>query len=116
MASVALAALTYVASWFWIGQGPGKNDSPAQIAGCAISLIVIAVVASLFLHPALGALIGTLAFTAAWSVHASATDPTGLWPVGAMIALVGVFAGWILVAGLTFGLRTVVTRRRAIEP
>lgn len=116
LASVALVALTYFAAWFWIGQGPGKNDSPAQLAGCAVSLIVIAVVTSLFLHPVLGALLGAIAFTAAWSVHASATDRTGLWPVGAVIALVGVFVGWGVVAALTYGIRNALTRQRSIGP
>ena len=64
-----------------------------------LTLAVLLVTAVLLRVPALpAAAVMTVAFTAAWTAQAAATDETGLFVVGAILVLVGMTAGTTVVA------------------
>lgn len=108
---VAVAVLG-VAIWFgWLGwdteyqvDAAGNQSGPYevwQVAGCVLSLmavLVAAVFAGVRKFPAAAAL--TVAFTAAWTVSAAASDDSGLFAVGALLVLGGMAMGTALVATL----------------
>jgi hypothetical protein len=122
-ASVLLAAAT-VGSWAgWLSWETGYRTDPVtqtvsgpyswwQVAGCVVTLAVLAGVAGRWLNPLLIAPIMAIAFTAAWSVPAAADDETGLWVVGAMMVFAGTAAGAV---ALGWGGR-LLGRRRAVAP
>jgi hypothetical protein len=116
IAGVLLAAAT-VGCWAaWLAWESGYTTDVAtgatsgpyswwQVAGCAFTLAVLAAVAARRLSPLLIVPIMAVAFTAAWSVEASASDETGLWGVGAVLVLFGTAAGTGVVAALSRLLR-----------
>jgi hypothetical protein len=97
---LGLAALT-VAAWFaWLGWDTRYDIDPIthnssgpyeawQVVGCVLSVAAISFVSGRTINPLLVVPTVTLAFTAAWSLQAAATDDSGLWPVGAILVLVG---------------------------
>ncbi|TDB76417.1 hypothetical protein [Micromonospora sp. KC723] len=104
LSALALAAVT-VATWAaWLGWNTGYRTDPVtgsttgpysvwQVAGCVLTLVLVAAVAGRRLRPWLVAPVMTVAFTAAWSGHAAANDASGLWAVGALLVLVGTASG-----------------------
>ncbi|GAB4069653.1 hypothetical protein GCM10028777_32310 [Angustibacter speluncae] len=100
-----LAAVAAAATWFaWLGWESGYVTDPAtgtvtgpysvvQVAGCVVTLLVVAAVAGWFAAPWWVAPAITLAFTAAWTVDAAASDDSGLFVVGAGLVLVGLALG-----------------------
>jgi len=113
----ALAAATVFAWWAWLGRDTemyldpetGSYAGPyttAQVAGLVLTLVALLVAAVLARVPALPAAgVMTVAFTAAWTVHAAAEDETGLFLVGTILVLAGMAAGTTVVALLTSWLR-----------
>lgn len=109
----ALAAATVVVWWAWLGRDTemyldpetGNYAGPyttAQVAGAVLTLAALLVAAVLLRVPALpAAAVMTVAFTAAWTAQAAATDESGLFAVGAILVLAGMTAGTTVVALLT---------------
>jgi len=80
--------------------------STAQVAGClAVLLVVLVAAVWLRVRPLPAAAAMTVAFTAAWTVAAARSDDGGLYPVGAVLVLIGMTLGTgavaLLVARLT---------------
>jgi hypothetical protein len=69
-----------------------------QVAGCVLTLAVVAGVAGRRLGPLRTIPIMSVAFTAAWATQAAASDETGLWVVGAILVLFGTAAGAAVVS------------------
>jgi hypothetical protein len=110
--AAALAAATVLTWWAWLGRdttyqvdASGHESGPytaGQVAGCVLTLAALLIVAVLLTVPApLAAVAMTVAFTAAWTVQAAASDETGLFAVGAILVFVGMAAGTTVVAAFT---------------
>jgi hypothetical protein len=111
LGGLILAAVT-VATWAaWLSWDTGYTTDPEtgatsgpyswwQVAGCVLTLVVVAAVAGWRLGPWLVAPVMTVAFTSAWAGHAAATDSSGLWVVGAALVLIGTATGTTLVSVL----------------
>ncbi|MFF5081882.1 hypothetical protein ACFY36_32930 [Actinoplanes sp. NPDC000266] len=107
--AIAAAVLTLAAWAGWLGWESGYVTDPStgavsgpyawwQVAGCVLTLIVIAAVAARWAHPLVVAAVMTVVFTAAWSAKAAGSDESGLWPVGATLVAMGMAAGSVAVA------------------
>ena len=114
--AVLLAAATVATWWLWLGRdtgyqvdADGHQTGPyttAQVAGCVLTLLALLVAAVLLRVPGpVAGAVMTVAFTAAWTAQAAATDETGLFLVGAILVFAGMAAGTSLVALLTGRLR-----------
>ena len=109
--AVATLAAATVASWAaWLSwqtgyvtdERTGSVSGPYswwQVAGCVVTLAVVAAVAGRFLSPLIVVPVMAQAVTVPWAVAASTSDESGLWLVGAMLVLAGTAAGTALVAG-----------------
>jgi hypothetical protein len=119
---VAVVAVVAALSWFaWMGwdheyqvdAATGVTSGPYetwQVAGCALSLLVVFVTALLAgVRPVPASAALTLAFTAAWTVQAARTDETGLYGVGTIMLLAGLTAATAVLSVLVGW----ATRRRA---
>ncbi|GLY03028.1 hypothetical protein [Actinoplanes sp. NBRC 101535] len=117
----ALSAVTWFAWLGWdseyqIDSATGTESGPYeawQIAGCAVSLLILliaALLAGVRALPASAAL--TLGFTAAWTAQAARTDQTGLYMVGATMMVAGIGVASAIVSAIVIGLRD----RRASRP
>ena len=104
LGTVVTAAATVGAWWAWLGWDAERRLDPAtqiesgpfevwQVAGCVVTLVLLAVVATLFVAPWLVALAMTVAFTASWSLWAAGSDDSGLWLVGAVAVFVATAVG-----------------------
>ncbi|MBM0256150.1 hypothetical protein [Micromonospora sp. 4G55] len=120
LAALVLAVAAVATWWAWLGWDTGYTTDPEtgavsgpyqpwQVAGCVLTLALVAAVGGWRLRPWLVAPVLTVAFTAAWTVHAASTDDSGLWAVGAALVLVGTGIGTTVVSGVAHLLR----RRRA---
>lgn len=114
--AVVLAAATVLTWYLWLGRDTeyqidanGVASGPyttGQVAGCVLTLLVLLVAAVLLgVRPLIAAAAMTLAFTAAWTAQAAATDETGLFGVGAILVLGGCAAGTSVVALVTHAIR-----------
>jgi len=113
-AVVVGAAVAAVATWAaWLAWESGYRTDPAtgavsgpyagwQVAGCVLTLVLVAAVAGWWAPPWFVAPAVTLAFTAAWAARAAATDDTGLFAVGAVFLLVGLGTGSALVCTIAW--------------
>ncbi|MEH0842110.1 hypothetical protein V6U81_06925 [Micromonospora sp. CPCC 205711] len=110
LAGLLLALATVATWWAWLGWDTGYTTDPEtgatsgpyqpwQVAGCVLTLAVVAAVAGWWLRPWLVVPVMTLAFTAAWTIRAASTDDSGLWAVGAVLVLVGTGVGVTVVSG-----------------
>jgi hypothetical protein len=108
LAAVGIAVLA-AGSWFgWMGwdhtyqyDAAGQASGPYeawQVAGCVLTLAVLAAAGALLVSPWLTALLVTVPFTAAWIATAAPSDDTGLWAVGAILVLGALAAGSAVVA------------------
>ncbi|MEV0901314.1 hypothetical protein [Actinoplanes sp. NPDC049802] len=109
--ALAVAVLSALAWFGWLGwdneyQADGSGPYQAwQVAGCALTLIVIMFGAvQLGVLPLSAAAAMTLAFTAAFSVTAS-QDTTGLWAVGALLIFISLASASVLVGFLSLHVR-----------
>jgi hypothetical protein len=121
--AVVLAGATVFTWWAWLGRDTeyqidanGVASGPytaGQVAGCVLTLAVLLVAAVLLrVHPIAAAAAMTVAFTAAWTAQAAATDETGLFGVGAVLVFAGMAAGTSVVATLVAAARR---RRPAVR-
>jgi len=112
-----LAAACFGAYWGWLGWDQTYQFDPVtdvasgpyaswQVVGCALTLLLIAIVAGLVREAAVAMATMPLAFTVAWAIPARAADDTGLWGVGAIMILLGMAAGVAVVAPLVTLVRT----------
>ncbi|NES13865.1 MULTISPECIES: hypothetical protein [Micromonospora] len=113
-----LAAAT-VGTWFaWLSWNTGYRVDPEtgattgpyavwQVAGCVLTLAVVAAAGGWWLSPWLVGPVMAVAFTVPWAGQAASTDGSGLWAVGAALVLVGTAAG-----GLVVSLAAHLLRRR----
>jgi hypothetical protein len=109
--AVVLVLLT-AASWLvwsgWAALAPAfERFAPWQIAGTAVTAAVLAILAPRWLPAWLVGILMPLAFTAAWSVTAAASDDSGLWVVGAAMMLVGTVVAAAVLVPLGVALRPV---------
>ncbi len=109
--ALAVAALG-VGTWFgWLGWDTGYQVDAAgnqtgpyevwQVAGCVLTLAAVlagAVLLGVRKWWAVAAL--TVAFTAAWTAGAAATDDSGLFAVGAILVFGGTALGGLVVASV----------------
>ncbi|GAA0811022.1 hypothetical protein [Spirilliplanes yamanashiensis] len=117
LGTIAVAAGA-VLTWFaWLGWDSQYQVDPAtgvssgpyeawQVVGCAVTLLALfvgALLAGVRPVPAGAAL--TVAFTAAWTAHAAATDDTGLYGVGMFMLLIGLGLATTVVGAVTMELR-----------
>jgi hypothetical protein len=111
---LVVVAVATVATFFaWLGRDTTKTLDPltghesgpwstGQVAGCLLTLLVVLVGAVLLGVPALVAAAAmTVAFAAAWTVAAAASDDSGMFLVGAILVLIGMAIGTAVVALLT---------------
>ena len=114
--AVALAAATVLTWYLWLGRDDeyqidanGVASGPytsGQVVGCVLTLMVLLVAAVLLrVHWLVAAAAMTIAFTAAWTAQAAATDETGLFGVGAIMVFVGSAIGTSVVAVVTHAVR-----------
>jgi hypothetical protein len=112
LAVTGLAVGSFATWWLWLGRDRTYQVDPdtgvatgpyttGQVAGCVVTLLVLAVLGSLLLRPWLTTVAMTVPFTAAWSVQAADADDTGLWLVGAVLLIVGMVAGTLVVGLIT---------------
>lgn len=117
--AAGLAVATVALWWAWLGWDTGYDTDPAtgvtsgpyqvwQVAGCVLSIAVVAAVAGALLRPWFVVPVMAVTFTVCWSVRAATGDDTGMWPVGAFLVLVGTAAGTAVVSTAAW----LVTRRR----
>jgi hypothetical protein len=114
---VTTVAVGAAVAWYaWMGwdheyqtNAAGELSGPYeawQVGGCALTLLTLYVGALLLgVRPVPAAVALTVAFTAAWTEQASATDETGLYGVGMVMLLVGLTVATTVVGAVTLGLR-----------
>lgn len=101
---LVVATSTVAVWWLWLGWDTEYDIDPIsqsksgpyegwQVAGCVLSLIVVAVVGGWLLRPWAVAATMTVAFTVAWSSRAASVDDSGLWAVGAILVCAGMALG-----------------------
>lgn len=111
MIAAAIAGATVAAWWLWLGWDTTYQTDPDtgvasgpytawQVAGCVLSLAVIAALGGRLLGPLVVTPVMTVTLTAAWSARAASSDETGLWLVGAVLVFVATAAGTALVSAL----------------
>lgn len=109
VAALPLALLTLAVWWAWLGWDTRRAIDPLtgavtgpyevwQVAGCVLTLALLAFGAGAALSPWLVAPVMTVAFTAGWAWRAATSDDTGLWVVGAFGVFVGMAAGSTLLS------------------
>lgn len=120
LATFIIAALT-TATWWTLGRdttydvdaatgaATGPYEAP-QVIACVVVLVGLVVIGALVLPAWLAVLAVSLPFTAAWTVHASSNDDSGLWVVGAVLVLVGTLVGATIVTAVA---RALVRTRRS---
>ncbi|GAA2518617.1 hypothetical protein [Pilimelia columellifera] len=120
LSAAALALITVALWWAWLGhdttyyfdqqlqthQGPYRAW---QVAGCALTLVAVAVVAVWRLPLWVVVIVLPAALTLAWSWRA-AEDSSGMWIVGAVMVYLGSTAAAALVGGLTAFVRRELRR------
>lgn len=119
IAGPAVAALT-VAAWAgWVSWEDGYHTDVAtgatsgpyawwQVAGCVLSLLVIAAVAPRWLNPLVVVPVMAACFTIPWAISAATSDDSGLWAAGAFLVLIGMVVG----AGVVSTVSWLILRRR----
>jgi hypothetical protein len=127
LGSVSLAAATVVTWWAWLGRDTEYRVDPVtltesgpyeawQVAGCVLTLAVIAVAAGLVFAPWLVAGVMTVSFTAVWAARAATSDESGLWLVGAIGVLIGMAIGSTVLSVAAWAVRRAVRGRRYHRP
>ncbi|TYC00803.1 hypothetical protein FXF53_12900 [Micromonospora sp. WP24] len=116
LGGLLLAAVT-VGTWLaWLSWNTGYRTDPEtgavsgpyavwQVAGCVLTLAVVAAAGGWWLSPWLVAPVMAVAFTVPWAVQAASSDGSGLWAVGATLVLMGTAAGSGVVSLVTRLLR-----------
>jgi len=115
LATLALAVSAGLGTWLFLGpsaapvvdRDTGEYTAAAVplILGCAALLVVLTIAATFFVRPLLVVPVVALSFTAAWAAAAAARDDSGLWAIGAVLALIGSLAGAAVVSALTNAVR-----------
>lgn len=116
-ARLALVAVLSAACWLaWLGWDTQYRTDPVtgdvsgpyeawQVAGCALSLLVVAVLAVRALGGWRAVVAVAVPFTLAWVATSAPRDDSGLWAVGAVLVLLGTAAGTAVVALVTRAVR-----------
>jgi len=127
VAGVLAVAILSALSWFaWMGWDhqyqvdrgvPTGPYQTWQVAGCAVTLLVVFAGALLAgVRPLLAAPALILAFTASWTVQAAGEDETGMYGVGTVALLLGLTAATALVAAVVVPVRASWLARRTSPP
>lgn len=127
IAGALVVALLSALQWYvWMAWDTGYRTDPVtqqtsgpyeawQVAGCAVSLLVVFVGALMLgVRPLWASAALTLAFTAAWTATASANDETGMYGVGTIMLLFGLTAATATVSLVVTGLRRLRSPRPPI--
>jgi len=117
----ALVASTAIGSWLFLGpsatpivdRDTGEYTAAAfpMILGCGALLLALTIAATFVVRPLLVVPAVALPFTAAWTAGAASADESGLWAVGAVIALIGSTVGAAIVSVLTDSARKRLVKR-----
>jgi hypothetical protein len=125
--ALVVAALSALQWYAWMAWDTEYQTDPVtqvasgpyeawQVAGCAVSLLVVFVGALLLgVRPLWASAALTLAFTAAWTATAAPEDSTGLYGVGMIMLLIGLAAATTTVSLVVAGLRRLRPPRRPID-
>ncbi len=127
LGTLAVVGATLATWWLWLGRDHTYYTDPAtgfqagpytapQVAGCVLTLVVIAALGGWFLRPWLTALAVTATFTIAWTADAAAQDETGLYAIGAALLLIGLTFGSTVVCGGAWLTRRLLRRDAAAQP
>lgn len=111
LAWAAVLAAVAAAAWFgWLGwdeeywyDAAGDAHGPYetwQVVGCGLTLLAGAVVGALAWRPFGPLAAMPVAFTTAWIITSAPGDDQGLWPVGAIMVLIGTALGAVLVGAV----------------
>jgi hypothetical protein len=123
---LAVAGLAAVLWFAWMGWDTQYQTDPVtqvtsgpyeawQVAGCALSLLVVFVVALMIgVRPLWASAALTLGFTAAWTATAAPADETGMYGVGMILLLIGLAAGTTVVSLVVLGIRRVWSVQRPV--
>jgi hypothetical protein len=121
LSAVALAATTGLTTWLFFGPpttpvvNPNTGEYTAAavplILGCTATLVALTVAATFFVRPLLVTPVVALSFTFGWSAAAAARDDSGMWTIGAVLALIGSLAGAGILSALTDAARKLFARR-----
>jgi hypothetical protein len=125
VAGTAAVAVLAAALWYaWMGWDTSYQTDPVtqvtsgpyeawQVAGCALSLLVVFVGALLIgVRPLWASAALTLGFTAAWTATAAPADETGMYGVGMILLLIGLAAATAVVSLTVLGIRRLWSARR----
>ncbi|GAA2909355.1 hypothetical protein Acy02nite_88870 [Actinoplanes cyaneus] len=125
IAATSIAVLSAAAWLGWLGWDDEYQTDPVtgvesgpyqawQIAGCALTLLILLIAAVLGRVRALYASAAlTLGFTVAWTIQAALSDDSGLFAVGTLMLLVGLSVACAIVCALLTGLRDRGTAHRS---
>jgi hypothetical protein len=122
--AIGIAAATVATYFGWLGWDTEYQVDPVtqaesgpyeawQVAGCVVTLLVLALVAGLVFLPWVVAPVMTVSFTVAWAVGAALRDESGLWLVGAIGVFVGMAIGSTIVSVPAWAVRRAFVGRRA---
>lgn len=98
----------------WVGDAPDYH--PLQVVACALTCATLAILASwrssrwALLTSPIGGMLG-VALPWGWWASSDASD--GLWLVGLLLVVVGVWLGLFVTLGVTFAARSVARQPRA---
>ncbi|MEU7905035.1 hypothetical protein [Actinoplanes sp. NPDC049118] len=128
IAGALVVALLSASQWYvWMAWDTEYQTDPVtqvssgpyeawQVAGCAVSLLVVFVGALLLgVRPLWASAALTLAFTAAWTATAAPADSTGMYGVGMIMLLAGLTAATSATASVVAGLRRRLSTRRPVN-
>ena len=122
LAVVAAVALVYAAFLGWdrerdVDAATGATTGPygtAQVLACGLAFLLVVALGAVR-APGASAVAGVLTFTLLWSLDAATRpDADGLWPIGAVMVLIGTSTGAVLAVAL--GPALVRWSRRAGPP
>ncbi|GIF12836.1 hypothetical protein [Actinoplanes teichomyceticus] len=116
-AAASVAVLSAGAWLGWLGWDDEYQTDPVtgtesgpyqtwQIAGCALTLLILLSAAVLGrVRPLYASAALTLGFTATWTIQAALSDDSGLFAAGALMLLVGLSVACAIVCALLTGLQ-----------
>lgn len=94
-------------------QGPYR---PAQVVGCALTFGLVNALLAMRWRPVFVAAGASIGFWLLWTVQASTQDESGLFIVGSVLLLIGLFAGSAAASAIGLACRRLWNRRPSSGP